>query len=162
MFRAEETLLTARPLEGPPRNLITYLAVPETKEEGYGNGKLPGSISVAVFFDDIFNNSGQPNHIEGRGFLVPPLELKFFEYFLQRHLALCLNCRAFPDDPGAEVEELSYEQFVGTATIFSYDDVENRSAMFSDTLQLADFLDGSEMLTKFPLDLTRVYLQRQP
>ncbi|KAL2016032.1 hypothetical protein VTK56DRAFT_4342 [Thermocarpiscus australiensis] len=162
MFRAEETLLTARPREGPPRNLITYPAVPETKEKGYSNGKLPGSMSVAVFFDYIFNNSGQPNHIERPGYCVPPLELKFFEYFLQRHLGLCFNCRAFRDDPGAEDDELSYQEFVGTATIFSHDDVENRCAMYGNTLQLGDFLDGSEMLTKFPLHLTRIYLQRQP
>jgi hypothetical protein len=160
MFRAEETLLTARPLEGPTQNLITYPAVPETKEGGYGNGKLPGSMSAAFFFDYLFYNSGRPNHFEGRCMLLPPLELKFFEYFLERHLALRLNCRAFSDDYGAEIEELSYEQFVGTAALFSHDDVEKRGAMFSHTLQLADFLDGSEMLTKIPVDLTRVYMDR--
>ena len=162
MFKAEETLLTARPLKGPPKNLITYPAVPETKEGGYGDGKLPRTISVSVFFDYIFNNSGQPNHIDGPGVLVPPLELKFFEYFLQRHLGLCINDAAFTDDPGADIEELSYETFVGTATIFSYDDVGNRRAMCGGTLQVGDFLDGSEMLMKIPQDSTRIYLQREP
>ena len=161
MFRAEETLLTARRLKGPIENLITYPAVPETKEEGYGDGKLPSTMSVVVFFDYIFNNSGQPNHIEGPKYLVPPLELKFFEYFLQRHLGLCFNDGAFIDDPGSESDDRSYERFVDTATIFSHDDVENRCAM-SDALNFADFLDGSEMLTKIPQDLTRIYLQRRP
>jgi hypothetical protein len=161
MFRAEETLLTARPLEGPPKTLITHPAVRETKEDGHGDGKLPCSMSVAVFFEHLFNLSGRPNHIEAWRFLVPPLELKFFEYFLHRHVGLCFNSEVFEEDDGGDNFDLSYEEFVSTATIFSHDDVESRCAMYGGRLHCADFLDGSEMLIKFPLDLPRIYLQRQ-
>ena len=90
MFRAEETLLATT-------WLTTYPAVLETKEEDMGDGKLPRSMSVAVFFDCIFNHSGRPNHFDHRE-PVAPLELKFFEYFLQRHLGLCLSSQAFRED----------------------------------------------------------------
>ena len=90
MFRAEETMLATT-------WSTTYPAVLETKEEDMGDGKLPRSMSVAVFFDCIFNHSGRPNHFDHRE-PVAPLELKFFEYFLQRHLGLCLSAQAFCED----------------------------------------------------------------
>jgi hypothetical protein len=58
-------------------------------------------------------------------------------------------------------QDRSYHQFVGTATIFSHDDVEDRRALYDDSLECADFLNGSEVLTKFPPDWERIYLQRE-
>jgi hypothetical protein len=162
MFRAEDTLLAARPLGSPAETLITYPAVRETKEGAPGDRKPPSSISVAVFFGHIFSHSGRPNHVDEPGLFVPPLELKFFEYFLRRHLGVCFNWRTFTDDNGSEGgSDRSYHQFVGTATIFSHDDVEDRRALYDDSLECADFLDGSEVLTKFPPDWERIYLQRE-
>lgn len=163
MFMAEETLLTTTPPQGRPGTpMITFPAVSETKNENHSKGKLPSSMSVTVFFDDIFNNSGRPNHIEETGDLVAPLELKFFEYFLQRHLGLCFNVHTFKTIDGHHFLDQSYQEFVGTATIFSHDDVENRCSFTSgdSTLEMADFLDGSEMLERYPPDVTRVYQER--
>lgn len=163
MFRAEETLLTTTPLQGRPGTPITFPAVSETKKENHSKGKLPSSMSVTVFFDDIFNYSGRPNHIEETGDLVAPLELKFFEYFLQRHLGLCFNAHTFKEIDGVDFVDQSYQEFVGTATIFSHDDVENRCSFTpgDSTLEMADFLDGSEILTKYPPDFTRFYQERR-
>ncbi len=47
IFGAKKTLLLST--DGPPKNMITSPAVPETKE---------GSMSVAEFSDYIFNYSG--------------------------------------------------------------------------------------------------------
>ncbi len=71
IFGAEETLLLSK--KKPLENIITSLAVPKTKE---------GNVSVAAFFDYIFNYSGRPNHIEEAGSPVLPLKLKFIGYFL--------------------------------------------------------------------------------
>ncbi|KAK4233428.1 hypothetical protein C8A03DRAFT_38868 [Achaetomium macrosporum] len=162
MFRAEETLLLTTPTGGPWRRLITHPAVPETKEEDHRDGKLPRSMSVAVFFDYIFNHSGRPNHIEETGEPVAPLELECFEYFLQRHLGLCLDSQAFREDE-LEYMERSFQEFVGTITIFSHDDVENRCSFdYGDgRLNQANFLDDSEMLTEYLPNFTRFYQQRR-
>ncbi len=172
MFRTEETLLPTTPAESPGPWLTTYPAVFETKEEDIGDeklpkvedlgdGKLPRGMSAAVFFDQIFNFSGRPNHLDNLRHPVAPLELKFFEYFLQRHLGLCLDSQAFREDE-LEYMEGSYQEFVETITIFSRDDVENRCPYdYSGYLVDADFLDGSEMLTKYPSSYTRFYQPKQ-
>ncbi|KAK4149157.1 hypothetical protein C8A00DRAFT_47172 [Chaetomidium leptoderma] len=162
MFRAEKTMLPTTPVASPWWQFPTYPAVPETEEAGRGDGKLPGGcMSVAVFFDWIFEHSGRPNHIDVHEEPVAPLELKFFEYFLQRHLGLCLDHQAFREDE-LEFMERSFQEFVGTITIFSHDDVENRRSYeyWAGTLDDADFLDGSELLRKHPPNFTRFYKRR--
>ena len=153
MFRAEETLLPTS--DSPRPRLITYPAVPETNEQDHGDGKLPRSMSVAVFFDCLFHHSGRPNRIDDRT-PVAPLDVKFFEYFLQRHLGLCLDSQAFREDED-EWMDRSFQEFNGTLAIFAHDDVEDRGPYsdWSGDLERAGFSDGSEMLTKYPPDFTR-------
>jgi len=173
MFQAEEVLLPARLTDYPLRLLTAYPAMPETrsgredaeeeeKERTGSGGKLPKSMSVAVFFNALFNLSGRLNHI-GIYHPVAPLELKFFEYFLQRQLGICLDGNVFREDT-PDFMSWTYQEFTETIGIFSHDDVENRDSY--DTwrnLVEADFLDGSEILTKYPPDYERdkYYQQKQ-
>ena len=85
---------------------------------------------------------------------MTPLELRFFEYFLQRHLGLRFAQWTFMEFDRINRIQRFYQEFVGTATIFSHDDVENRH---TGDMYIADFLNGSEMLTKYPPDYTRFY-----
>ena len=159
MFRAEETILSTPP--GRWSRLKTYPAVSETVEGDRGNEKFLGGMSVAQFFGSIFDDSGRPNHIDEVDVPVAPLEMKFFEYFLQRHLGLCLDCQAFREDE-LEFMERSFQDFTGTLAIFSHDDVEGRQPFDGwGDLDGADYLGGSEMLEKYPLGLTRSYQQRR-
>jgi hypothetical protein len=159
MFGAEKTLLLPKPRNGRSRDMITSPAVSETPGGDHGNRKT--AMSVAVFFDYIFNYSGRPNHIEEWDDPVAPLELRFFEYFLQRHLGLCFHPFTFMEIDRIDRIDLSFQEFVGTATIFSHDDVEDRCSFTSGSLNFADFLDGSELLTKYsPTRFTRFYQQR--
>ncbi|KAK3308170.1 uncharacterized protein B0T15DRAFT_490765 [Chaetomium strumarium] len=170
MFGAEETLLLtsrADSLDGPDgpwRRLITRPAVPETNGKGTPRDGMPPNImSVAVLFNYIFNHSGRPNHIGWTDEPVAALEFKFFEYFLQRHLELCLDCQPFRED-GFEFEYGSLQEFIVTIAIFSHDDVESRNSHcfwnWKARLEEADFLDGSERLTTYPPDFTRYYEER--
>jgi hypothetical protein len=88
--------------------------------------------------------------------------MKFFEYFLQRHLGLCLDCQAFREDE-LEFMERSVEEFAGTLAIFAHDDVEGRGSYdyWTENVDRADYLEGSEILTKYPPTFTRVYQQKQ-
>ncbi len=103
------------------------------------------------FFDSIFNYSGQPNCNEYPSQPATPLQLRFFEYFLQRHLGLCFYEDCFhtyesnTTHPGGSVREL-----VRDLTIFSHDDAEDRRAG-------ADLRDGSEILTKYPPNFNRIF-----
>jgi hypothetical protein len=159
MFGAEETLLLTTPADGPWRRLITRPAVPETKrKEAHGDGTLPRSMSVAVFFNYIFNHSGRPNHIDWTDEPVASLEFKFFEYVLQRHLGLCLDCQSFYED----VPQYGlFREFISTITIFSHDDVEARHPLrfWEGGMEVADFLDGTEMLTQYPPYFRRYYAE---
>ncbi|KAK3897340.1 hypothetical protein C8A05DRAFT_39109 [Staphylotrichum tortipilum] len=193
MFRSEETLLPTALADGSDwdwwltaRPAVPDEAHPEEEEEekegeGLGEGtkklpKLPRSISIAVFFDFLFNHSGRPNHIHLDQEPVAPLEFKFFEYFLRRHLGLCLDVPAFRED---EIEYMnrSYQEFTETVAIFSHDDIitnprswrnghllkddrdEHRRSYWDwgGSMLNADFLDGFEMLTRYPSYFTHFY-----
>lgn len=77
---------------------------------------------------------------------------------MERHLGLCFASLAFGE---AEMEfiDQSFWGFLSTLTIFSRYDVEGRgSSTRSDRNQGAtDYLDGFEMLTKYPLNHSRFY-----
>ena len=150
LFRAEEVML---PLPIPPGRLAGALrtspAVFKTEEE-----KNPyGTVDAIDCFNSIFNYSGQPNCNGHPDQPTTPLTLKFFEYFLQRHLGLCFDQDCFHtnywdfDHPGKTCRDL-----VGDLTIFSHDDVGDRRAG-------SDFRDGSEMLTKYPPDFERIFIE---
>jgi hypothetical protein len=160
MFKAEETTLSMPPDRGS--HLKTYPAVSEIAEGDRKNEKFLGGMSVAEFSGWIFDNSGRPNCIDETDIPVAPLEMKFFEYFLQHHLGLCLGHQAFREDR-LDFMERSYEEFTGTLAIFAHDDVEGRCSYdyWTENVDRADYLEGSEILTKYPSNFTRVYQQRQ-
>ncbi len=115
--------------------------------------------SVANYFDVIFKDSGRPNYIEDDswGAPVPPLHLKFFEYFLQRHLQLCFDHGVFRQGELRECTA-SLWAFASSIAIFSHDDVEERSPHYNyESLLDADFLDGSELVVKHPPDFEPAY-----
>jgi hypothetical protein len=136
--------------------------VSKTIEGDRGKERFLGGMSVAKLFGSIFDDSGRPNHIDEADIPVAPLEMKFFEYFLQRHLGLCLDCQAFREDR-LDFMERSYQDFTGTLGIFAHDDVKGRYSYDYGTQHVdgADYLEGSEILTKYPPNFTRVYQQRQ-
>jgi hypothetical protein len=151
MFRAEQVMVPMPPHVAALSKavpLITLPVVHQAQEEGCRDGELARGLSAAVFLDWIFANSERSNHIEDAG-PVAPLALKFFEYFLQRHLGLCFDAYT-----GPEVHYLDYAstEFTDGVAIFSPDDVGHRDPLqhLSHSLNDADFLDGSELVTKHP------------
>ncbi|KAK3902000.1 hypothetical protein C8A05DRAFT_34320 [Staphylotrichum tortipilum] len=175
MFRAEETRLPTTLADGSGLDwwLIAYPAVPaeaypeeeeveEEEEEGGGEPRR--------------RNKDAPDAPEKHEQPVAPLEFKFFEYFLRRHLGLCLNANAVRKD---EIEYMnrSYQEFTETVAIFSHDNVEKSIRSYRNGHMLkdngetrrraygsgsgstlnADFLDGSEMLTRYPPYFTHFY-----
>ncbi|KAK4043228.1 hypothetical protein C8A01DRAFT_32717 [Parachaetomium inaequale] len=152
-FRAERVMLPMHTF-GPREGLTAHPEVPRTSEED------PSGMSIAVFFDWLFYHSGRLNHTEDSYDAVAPLDLKFFEYFLQ-HLGLCFDAATFRED---EMDFLnwSYQEFTEGITIFSHDDVGDRGAFYmSSVLAVGDFLDGSEILTKYPPEFERIYQLRR-
>ncbi len=154
VFRAEEAVL--KPIYGDlglrsskfERNrfyMKSYPAVPNTTEREHGDGKLPSrASSVTAAFEHLFTASGRPNHFTHYASPVPPLELKFFEYFLQRHLNSCFISWLFGQDDGMSIRE-----FEAAAAIFAHDDDGVRHPV---TSHLADagFVDGSEIVWEAP------------
>lgn len=117
------------------------------------------ATSVANYFDSIFKDSGRPNYLEGDPWDAPvaPLQLKFFEYFMQRHLQLCFEHGVFREED-LEDYTASLWAFTGSIAIFSHDDVEERCPHSNyESLYEADFLDGSELVVKHPPDFEPVY-----
>jgi hypothetical protein len=150
-FRAERVMLPKGPLS-PREGLTARPVVPRTKKEN------PSGMSVFLFLDWIFYHSGRPNQVEDTFDAVAPLELKFFEYVLQRHLGVCFAATTFRREYEKEYLYQSYEEFTEGITIFSHDDVGDREASYwSDLLEVGDFLDGSEILTKYPPEFNREY-----
>lgn len=86
----------------------------------------PGKDATMVegFLKDAFLYSGRPNHFEP-SCPVARLELRFFEYFLRRHLNVCFHTATFQD---GRIDLLDYGLvlFLECGTIFSHDDVQNR------------------------------------
>lgn len=166
VFKAEETLL--KPIHGVPPGpqpssykydgfyMKSYPAVPSTMEQGHGDGKAPCTApSVVALFDYLFDHSGRPNHFDHAS-PVAPLEFKFFEYFLQRHLGACFLSYLFnPDEDFMSIDEFGY-----AATIFAHDDIEGRRQV-QVHLTGAHFLDGSEILSRGPLPSDRFYQPRR-
>ncbi|KAL2126063.1 hypothetical protein VTI74DRAFT_1835 [Chaetomium olivicolor] len=117
--------------------------------------------AVACLLSWIFDYSGRPNHYGWREVypasydLIAPLEPKFFEYFLERHLGLCFDPTTF-SQYGPETRDRSYQDF-------AHDDVENRRSC--DTAGPlcggVEFLDGSEILAKYPHDVEPFYRPRE-
>jgi hypothetical protein len=114
-------------------------------------------MSVTVFFNWIFDYSGRRNHVRNADVPVAPLQFKFFEYFLQRYLGVCFDT-AWPTNGQHRLKDL-FQQLLACLTIFSHDDVENRGPLPPRVTGLsdADFLDGSELLTKYPPYYERFY-----
>ncbi|KAL2168325.1 hypothetical protein VTG60DRAFT_7369 [Thermothelomyces hinnuleus] len=140
MWRAEELMLPAR-VAGNRDQLAAYPAVADTEDEG---------TTVSDMLNYAFTYSGRPNYFD-EGRLEPQpvasLELKFFEYFLLRHLNVCFYTITFRDIR-SDLMVREYRLFVDCITIFSEDDVEDSFAFPTwGMLTDADFLDGSEMLT---------------
>jgi len=109
-----------------------------------------GAASVLDFARSIFDGSVLVNRV-AVGESVPPLEVKFFEHFLRRHLQLRFSSFFF-DETSARFEMPTYAAFTDSVAIFAHDDVENRSP-YTDrefVLHVADFLDGSEVVDSFP------------
>ncbi len=108
--------------------------------------------SVAPYLESIFLDSGRPNYIE-EDRPVCLLDVKFFEYYLRRHLQLCFGDDTFCESELQDVTR-SMHAFEGCATIFAHDDVENRAELHAmdEMLFHAGFLDGSEMLQQYPPD----------
>ncbi|KAK4033979.1 hypothetical protein C8A01DRAFT_39538 [Parachaetomium inaequale] len=121
--------------------------------------------TVAWLLTWLFDLSGRPNHYDYHDdvtyILVAPPELKFFGYFLERYLGLCFDPRTFRHD---RIDFLyrSYQEFAEAITIFSHDDVESRcSCDWSSGISgEVDFLDGSEILARYPHDVEPFYRQR--
>jgi hypothetical protein len=123
------------------------------------------SDTVARLLDWLFDYSGRPNHYDWDGptayDLVAPLELKFFAYFLERHLGLCFHPRTFRRDR-CDFLDKSYEEFAESITIFAHDDVEGRLACdLSASIGDADILDGSELLARSPCEDKPFYRERE-
>ncbi len=160
MFIAEEMLLpsSTSPAVNPEIGFVTSPVVLETRsdaqeDKGHGVGegttkRLPRSMSVAEFFDFLFHHSRRTNHY-GLREPVAPLEFTFFEYFLQRHLGLCLHPRVFREEIRINEIDGSIKDFVDGIAIFSDDQAKDRHP-FHGSLARAGFLDGSEMLTQYP------------
>lgn len=150
MWRAEELMLPTS-ITGNRHRLAAYPAVAETEDEG---------TAALDMLEYAFAYSGRPNCFdEGRveRQFVAPLELKFFEYFLQRHLDACF-CPITFQDIGADLMATEYRLFLDSITIFSEDDVKDSSGFYPwGMLSDADFLDGSELLTKYPADCPRYF-----
>jgi hypothetical protein len=87
--------------------------------------------------------------------------MKFFEYFLRRHLRLRFFSNTFQRVKHMYSKPFSpYESFLGCVTIFSHDDVLGRTGCDSRdpiSIQDADFLDGTELLTRSEPQPKRIF-----
>ncbi len=107
---------------------------------------------VQWLLETAFLGSGRPNHFE-ETCPAPPLELKFFEYCLRRHVNLCFLEKAFHRDR-VDFLDLECQAFVDCITIFCHDDVEGRQPGL---MLNSDFIDGAAMLRTWPSQTPRFY-----
>jgi hypothetical protein len=152
MFQAEQVMLPTPARAGAfgqSEPLITLPVVHQAQEGACRDWELARGLSAAVLFDWIFDNSKKPNESDYVG-PVPSLELKFFEYFLRRHLGLCYDSRT--EIHGGTYLNCAFMDFPDAVAIFSPDDIPDRGPLerSSNTLYNAHFLDGSEVVTKYP------------
>ncbi len=150
IFRACEVKLPY--VVGSHKKCLVFDAYPAVPRRGE---KSPSdeATSVLDFSSSVFNHSGRANYVhETLPNPAPSLDVKFFEYFLRHYLGVCFPWYFF-NEGSQKLEMPSYAAFAACAGIFAHDDVENRSFYEQDewVLQCADFLDGSEMVDKFPL-----------
>jgi hypothetical protein len=149
IFRIEEIILPIRITSTEKPTLTAELAVFARDKEAiaYIRDRLPSGSSVSVFFDWIHGNSGHPNVVEETGHPVPPLILKFFEYSLRRYTGLQFKDSAFQGIENREFDDLTYGVFLETLGIFADDGSPQRNDCLSmDSLYLADFIEGTELL----------------
>ena len=140
-WRAEKVALPTCPgFTGDWYTLHAYPAVSDPVKDA-----CPDACPVQWLLDTAFYDSERPNHFEWTD-PVPPLELKFFEYFFRRKLNLCFSTDAFRTGRG-DLLSLQCQEFVECITIFCHDDVEGRR---SGAMTDGDFIDGSELLSQWP------------
>ncbi|KAK0648213.1 hypothetical protein B0T16DRAFT_444342 [Cercophora newfieldiana] len=103
-FRAEEISLP-RPIKQLHREpvrarLAAFEELPVGDDELGTTEERTQGQSVTSLFHDIYSRSGRPNHYdtEDGDLPVPPLELRYFEYFLRRHLHARIKADAFHPD----------------------------------------------------------------
>jgi hypothetical protein len=162
VFHAER--VTSLDDSDPPRDIpslsadLAYIPVEEGIRYSPWNDLPASGTSAAIVLRWIRCCSGQSNWNCGTetasgGGPVAHLELKFFEYFLRRHLQLGFLSEAF--EPS---NSQGYDTFCIRLTIFPHDDVPGRMA-YRDNARMssADFLDGTEVLTRSEPRPTRVF-----
>lgn len=86
--------------------------------------------------------------IDGDGVYFAPLLLKFFSYFLQRHLQSAFKLDFFQLDWGREVFS-DWESFTSNLEIFAEDSGQDANCYYPSPYDFreADFLDGTDVLT---------------
>lgn len=88
--------------------------------------------------------------LKREGIYMPPLELKFFVYFLQRHLRVAFEPMFFQPDEGREIKD-NFQVFKQDLRIFALDESEDRVPYYPNGasekyFESADFLDGTDLL----------------
>lgn len=155
-FNVEETsVLEYWTAEDYPalRTRLPYVAEEERRWYNLDGAVHCWGKSVALYFRWLRGFSGQPNWT--RAGPVPHLALKFFEYFLRRHLGLRFISGAF-----YSFQDLHYDEFLRHLTIFSCDDVPGREdAGKVINLEEAGFLDGTELLTTLESPPVREFIR---
>lgn len=79
---------------------------------------------------------------------VPPLDVKFFEFFLQHYLKLGFEPGTFPFERELDDMYLQDEGFYNSITIFAEDMVRGRLISDPTCFQYADVSNGAELLTR--------------
>jgi hypothetical protein len=126
-----------------------------TRDQDELGTEYGSSPSINRFLELAFRYSGRANFTEETRGPVAPLGIKFFEYFLRRHLGLRFRPCVFFGEMlvGPHIiqwRQTLYARFVDEITLFADDRVRGRRALrgSGDGLN-ADFLDGSELLTAY-------------
>lgn len=105
------------------------------------------SINIRNLVDGDGRNQIQErsSRMEEQGLYLPPLEFKFFVYFLHHHLQAALLPSLFVEEDGSEYLN-NWESFIKDLRIFALD--EDRATYYpgADAFMDAGFLDGTDLL----------------